>query len=112
MDNILEAQKLKNFSILTDDSKGDKDRNDRHAIHLGEFSNKEQTEFFNEAYGDILFDYFKSWLLTTHDDKEQREYLYSCAMALGSLREKLAGMSYLANNIRYQNSQKDTNSEG
>jgi hypothetical protein len=111
LDSILEAQKLKNFPILTSVSSGEQKRYDMHDIALGEFSRKEQTEFFNEAYGDILFEYFKAWLQTEYDDKGQRDYLYNCAMALGSVRGKLAQMSTLAGNIAYVNSQKEDNIE-
>jgi len=106
-DKILDAQKLKNFSILTQDTRGEQDRSERHAVSMGDFSNKEQTSFWNEAYGDILFDVFKAWLNTSHDDSGQREYLFNTAMALGQVREKLAGMSHVSNNIRYANSYKE-----
>lgn len=65
----------------------------------GQFAARVTDEFFDEAYGEILVDYFLQWLKTEHHETKSREYLYHCAMALGSVKDKLIQMETLGKNI-------------
>lgn len=59
------------------------------ALGRGEFSTRERTEFFNVAFADIICELFESWLKTEPHATKEREYLYHCAMSLGSVNEML-----------------------
>lgn len=55
----------------------------------GKFASQINNEFFDNAYGEIIVDLFVAWSDTAPWDKDTREYLYTTAMALGSVKEKL-----------------------
>ena len=65
----------------------------------GEFASRTLDEFFNEAYGEVLCDLFHQWLVTEPHETKTREFLYSTAMGLGSVREKLIQMETYGKNI-------------
>lgn len=59
------------------------------ALAKAAFSKYEREEFFDTAYVQILSDYFMTWLKTEPHCTKEREFLYSCAMALGSVKSKM-----------------------
>lgn len=69
------------------------------ALLKGQFAGMERETFFNQAYADILADLFTQWLQTSSDDTATREYLYTTAMALGSVKQKLINLETYGNNI-------------
>ena len=67
----------------------------------GQMSNLERNKFFDEAYGEILFDLFVAWTQTDSKDVSEREHIYRTTLSLGSLREKLISYETFAKNIPY-----------
>jgi len=82
------------------------------ALGQAQFVQREREQFFNEAYSEILADLFVAWLKTEPHCSKEREYLYSTAMALGSVKEKLVGIETYGNNVKYiQQIQKGSSAE-
>jgi len=82
----------------------------RRAHTKGHFAAKERDEFFDEAYGEVLVDYFVEWLQTDPHETKSREFLYAAAMALGSVKEKMMGFEMYGKNIPHlmeDNDEKD-----
>jgi len=71
----------------------------RRAHTKGHFAAKERDEFFDEAYGEVLVDYFVEWLQTDPHETKSREFLYAAAMALGSVKEKMMSFEMYGKNI-------------
>ena len=65
----------------------------------GHFVTKERDEFFDEVYGEVLVDLFLEWLKTDPHETKSREFLYSSAMALGSVKEKMISFETYGKNI-------------
>jgi hypothetical protein len=82
------------------------------ALGQAQFVQREREQFFNEAYSEILADLFVTWLKSEPHCNKEREYLYSVAMALGSVKEKLVGIETYGNNVKYiQQLQKGASAE-
>jgi len=77
----------------------------REAHLRGLFAARERTEFFDEAFGDVLVDLFMTWLSSDPHEIKTREYLYSTAMALGSVKEKLISIETRGRNEEYFNTE-------
>ena len=77
-------------------------KSDKHYRNIftykGEMASKEREIFFNEAYGEILFDLFLQWVKSPVGEAEEREHLYRQALALGSVKEKLIGYEMFGKN--------------
>ena len=71
----------------------------REALVNSEFASRERENFFNDAYGDVLTDLFIEWLKTEPHENKSREFLYSTAMALGSVKERLLHIETYGRNI-------------
>ena len=71
----------------------------RKALVDSEFASRERENFFNEAYGDILVDYFIKWLQTEPHETKSREFLYAAAMGLGDVKAKLIAIETYGRNI-------------
>ena len=71
----------------------------RRAHVKGHFAAKERSEFFDEVYGEVLVDLFIEWLKTEPHETKSREFLYSSAMALGSVKEKMISFEMYGKNI-------------
>ena len=80
-------------------------------IQNGEFSSEIKNDFFDEVWGDIIYDYFTAWLNTTSDEVGQREFLYSAAMSLGSVKSKLINYEMKGKNVAFQNKEKENDDE-
>ena len=69
-------------------------------IHLPSGNHmRERDEFFDEVYGEVLVDLFIEWLKTEPHETKSREFLYSSAMALGSVKEKMINFEMYGKNI-------------
>ena len=77
----------------------------------GEFASRVLEEFFTEAYGEILCDLFMQWLKTQPHETKTREFLYSTAMGLGSVREKLKQMETYGKNVPVVKEMEKNNNE-
>ena len=75
----------------------------RKALQDAEFSKRDREYFFNEAYGDILVDFFIEWLGTESHETKKREFIYSCALGLGDVKARLIRYETLGGNIPYLN---------
>ena len=82
------------------------------ALRNAQFSAREKEVFFNEAYASILADYFIAWLNTAPHEEKARQHIYSCAMALGSVKEKLIAVEMYGKNIKYINQESQEGGEG
>jgi len=71
----------------------------RQAHFKGHFASQEREDFFDEVYGEVLVDYFLEWLKTDSHETKTREFLYSSAMALGSVKEKMINFEMYGKNI-------------
>ena len=71
----------------------------RRAHVKGHFAAKERDECFDEVYGEVLIDLFIEWLKTDPHETKSREFLYSSAMALGSVKEKMINFETYGKNI-------------
>ena len=80
------------------------------ALGRAQFVQREREQFFNEAYSEILADLFVAWLKSEPHCTKEREYLYSVAMAMGSVKEKLVGIETYGNNMKFINQQKKDSS--
>tara|TARA_R110000751_G_scaffold26221_2_gene70476 strand:- start:1479 stop:1814 length:336 start_codon:yes stop_codon:yes gene_type:complete len=79
----------------------------RQAHVRGHFAAKERDGFFDEVYGEVLVDFFIEWLKTEPHETKSREFLYSSAMALGSVKEKMMNFEMYGKNIPHL--QEDSN---
>jgi hypothetical protein len=86
-------------------------RDAQKALVQAQFVTREREQFFTEAYGEILSDLFIAWLKTEPHATKEREYLYSTAMALGSVKEKLIKYETYGNNVKFINKQEGTEDE-
>jgi len=75
------------------------DRLSKEALVNSEFASREREQFFNTAYGEVLVDLFIEWLKTDPHENKSREFLYSTAMALGSVKEKLITIETFGKNV-------------
>jgi hypothetical protein len=71
------------------------------ALAKAHFVQRDREVFFSEAYGEILSDLFVAWLKSEPHATKEREYLYSTAMALGSVKEKLVRIETYGNNAKF-----------
>ena len=71
----------------------------RRAHTKGHFAAQERDAFFDEVYGEVLIDYFLQWLKTESHETKSREFLYSSAMALGSVKEKMINFETYGKNV-------------
>ena len=81
----------------------------RQAHVQGQFASKERSEFFDEVYGEVLIDYFIEWLKTDPHETKSREFLYSSAMALGSVKEKMISFETYGKNIPHMEDNSERN---
>ena len=71
----------------------------KEALVRASFSSREREEFFDEAYGEILVEYFIQWLKTEPHENKSREFIYNSALALGDVKQKLIGYEVYGKNI-------------
>ena len=71
----------------------------KEALVKAEFSSRERETFFEEAYGEILVDYFINWLKTEPHETKTREFLYNSALALGDVKSRMIAYETYGRNI-------------
>jgi len=71
----------------------------RQAHTKGTFATQEREQFFDEVYGEVLVDFFLEWLKTESHETKSREFLYSSAMALGSVKAKMINYEMYGKNV-------------
>lgn len=74
------------------------------ALTRAQFADTTREQFFHDAYVNIIADYFKAWLETPPHAQKEREYLYHCAMSLGSVKNELIRWSTYGKNVAAQQS--------
>jgi len=71
----------------------------KEALVRAEFSSREREEFFNEAYGELLVEYFINWLKTEPHENKTREFIYNSALALGDVKSRLITYETYGRNV-------------
>ena len=71
----------------------------KEALVRAEFSSRERAEFFEDAYGEILVEYFINWLKTDPHETKTREFIYNSALALGDVKQRLIGYEIYGKNV-------------
>ena len=71
----------------------------REALVRAEFSKREREEFFEDAYGELLVEYFINWLKTEPHENKTREFIYNSALALGDVKARLIQYETYGKNI-------------
>ena len=73
----------------------------KEALNKAEFSSRQREEFFEDAYGELLVQYFINWLKTDPHELKTREFIYNSALALGDVKQKLIGYETYGRNVPY-----------
>ncbi len=71
----------------------------KEALNRAEFSVRQREEFFHEAYGELLVEYFINWLSTEPHENKAREFIYNSALALGDVKQKLINYEIYGKNV-------------
>jgi hypothetical protein len=71
----------------------------KEALVKAEFSSQIRNDFFDEAYGEILVEYFINWLKTEPHETKAREFIYGAALALGDVKSRLITYETYGKNI-------------
>ena len=71
----------------------------KEALVKAEFSSRERETFFDEAYGELLVEYYIQWLSTDPHEIKTREFIYNSALALGDVKQKLIGYETYGRNV-------------
>ena len=71
----------------------------KEALVRAEFSSREREEFFDEAYGELLVEYFLEWLSTDPHENKSREFIYNSALALGDVKQRLINYETYGKNV-------------
>lgn len=81
----------------------------KEALVKAEFSSRQREEFFNEAFGELMVDYtMQLWKTEPHETKT-REFIYSCVLALGDVKNKLVQYETYGKNVPHL--EEDTNEQ-
>ena len=71
----------------------------KEALVRAEFSSRQREEFFEDAYGELLVEYFINWLKTDPHENKTREFIYNSALALGDVKQKLINYETYGRNV-------------
>ena len=71
----------------------------KEALIKASFASREREEFFEDAYGELLVEYFINWLKTDPHEVKTREFIYNSALALGDVKQKLIGYEIYGKNV-------------
>ena len=80
----------------------------KEALVKAEFSSRQREDFFEDAYGEILVEYFISWLQTDPHESKTREFIYNSALALGDVKQRLINYETFGKNIPHMEDNNDT----
>ena len=73
----------------------------KEALIKAEFSSREREQFFTEAFGELMVEYYINWLKTDPHEVKTREFIYNSALALGDVKQKLIGYETYGKNIPF-----------
>lgn len=79
----------------------------KEALVNAHFATQEREMFFDEAYGELLVQYFLAWIKTEPHENKTREFIYNSALALGDVKAKLIQYETLGKNIPYMEGAED-----
>ena len=71
----------------------------KEALVKAEFSSRERETFFEDAYGELLVEYFINWLKTDPHETKTREFIYNSALSLGDVKQKLINYETYGRNV-------------
>ena len=71
----------------------------REALIKAEFSSRERENFFEDAYAQIMVDYYINWLSTEPHETKTREFIYNSALALGDVKARMIQFETYGKNI-------------
>lgn len=77
----------------------------KEALVKAEFASREREQFFTGAYGELMTDYFIQFLQTEPHESKSREFIYSCVLALGDVKSRLAQYEMYGSNIQHMGNQ-------
>ena len=61
----------------------------KEALVRAEFSSRMKEEFFNDAFGELMTDYYLKFMSTEPHEHKSREFIYSCVLALDDVKQRL-----------------------
>ena len=70
-------------------------------LQKASFAEQLKEEFFNEAFQDIMIDYFEVWIRTEPHAVKEREFLYHSLLALGDVKNRLISYEMRGKNAKY-----------
>lgn len=73
----------------------------KESLVKAEFAKREREEFFTGAYGELMVDYYLQFLKTEPHETKTREFIYSCVLALGDVKGKLAQYEMYGSNVPF-----------
>ena len=79
----------------------------KEALVNAEFAAREREQFFTGAYGELMVDYYLQFLKTEPHEHKAREFIYSCVLALGDVKAKLAQYEMYGSNVPYMDNNED-----
>ena len=71
----------------------------KEALVKANFAKRERDNFFDETFGEIMVDYYSEWLSTAPHETKKREFIYSCALSIGDVKQRLVNYETLGKNI-------------
>ena len=71
----------------------------KEALVKAEFADRMKEEFFNEAFGELMVDYYIKFMETEPHEHKSREFIYSCVLALGDVKNRLAQYETYGKNV-------------
>ena len=71
----------------------------KEALVKAEFSSREREMFFEEAYGELMVDYYIQWLKTDPHEHKTREFIYNSVLSLGDVKQKLISYEVYGKNV-------------
>ena len=81
----------------------------KEALVRAEFSSREREDFFEDAYGEILVEYFINWLKTDPHETKTREFIYNSALALGDVKQRLISYEVYGKNVPHMEDNDERN---
>ena len=73
----------------------------KEALVNAEFASREREMFFENAYGEILVEYFVQWLKTEPHETKTREFIFNSALALGDVKAKMIRYEMYGRNVSF-----------
>ncbi len=83
----------------------------KEALVKAEFAKREREEFFTGAYGELMVDYYLQFLKTEPHETKAREFIYSCVLALGDVKGKLAQYEMYGANVPFMGNNEEDNGQ-